>query len=125
MYVQTSKYGWKKPPFFRSEISIPPKSLANDQPLVATEPNPKPDADEFAKPMASEHGKARKSNPVEKQKTRRGGIKHKGKHTRTFSLLGNNSAGLKANSDTTRSWEVPEFSCYNSFTPLVVKYYMV
>ena len=49
--------------------------------------------------MANEHGKARKSNPVAKQKTRRGGIKHKRKHTRTFSLLGNNSAGLKAKKD--------------------------
>ena len=62
-----------------------------------TEPTPKTDAD--AKPMANEHGKARKSNPVAKQKTRRGGIKHKCKHTRTFSLLGNNSAGLKAKKD--------------------------
>ena len=100
MYVQTSKYGWKKPPFFRSEISISHKSLANDEPLVDTEPTPKTDAD--AKPMANEHGKARKSNPVAKQKTRRGGIKHKRKHTRTFSLLGNNSAGLKAKKEAWR-----------------------
>ena len=48
-----------------------------DKPLVATEPNSKSDADAIAKPMANEHGKARKSNPVAKQKTRRGGIKHK------------------------------------------------
>ena len=70
---------WKKPPFFRSEISIPPKPLADDEPLVDTATKPKSDADAVHKPMANEHGKARKPNPVIKQKTRRGGIKHKRK----------------------------------------------
>ena len=45
-----------------------------------------------------EHGRARKPESIKKQKIRRGGLKHKPKKVK-FSLLGNNSAGLKSKKD--------------------------
>ena len=66
----------------------------DDEPLV--EFKSKPDAD--AKPL--EHGQqAIRENKKKQNRTRRVGIKHKTKYKLKFSLLGNNSAGLKAKKD--------------------------
>ena len=69
--------------------------MANDEPLVATESQP----NAISEPMDDEHGRARKPKPIKQEKTRRGGIKHKSKMKVKFSLLGNNTAGLKAKKD--------------------------
>ena len=71
--------------------------MANDQSMVESELNP-PDA--LSKPMECEHAQPRKSKKqLRHNKTRRGGQKHKAKGKLKFSLLGNNTAGIKAKKD--------------------------
>ena len=51
--------------------------------------------------MDDQHGRTSKPKPkpLKQQKTRRGGVKHRSKTKVKFSLLGNNSAGLKSKKD--------------------------
>ena len=73
--------------------------MADDEPVV--EPKPQPDAIpkslDSEEPLGNEYGKETKS--LNHQKTRRGGIKHKNKQKIKFTILGNNTAGLKAKRD--------------------------
>ena len=66
MYVQASKHGWQEygpqKPFFRPEKCIPPKSLADDRPLVTVDTNPK--SDTVSKPMDNECGTSQKQEGV-------------------------------------------------------------
>ena len=100
MYVQASKHGRKKDLFFRTKIRISkehePLDDEYDEPLV--ECKLKSDAD--AKPLDDGYEqKVELKTNKEQKRTRRGGRKHKSKYKFKFSLLGNNSAGLKAKKD--------------------------
>ena len=79
---------------FLSKSTAPP--MANDEPMV----DPKFKPDPIPQPLDHEHGQPRKPNrKLKYHKTRRGWVKHKANKKMKFSLLGNNSAGLKAKKD--------------------------
>ena len=100
MYVHTPKHGRKKQ-FFRQEYnsSNEHESLAND----ATDELSQPLEHEPAQPLEHEYeyGPPRKQHvrKLKHKRIRRGGLKHKDNKNVKFSLLGNNSAGIKAKQD--------------------------
>ena len=97
MYVHPPKHV-RTEHFFSPEPSPPHEheSMADDESMV--DPKHKPNA--VPKPLEHEHGQPRKpKRKLSKEKTRRGGVKHKKNKKVKFSILGNNTAGLKAKKD--------------------------
>ena len=106
MYVQTPKHGWKKENFFRAGHRLPSTSESmddenDDESLARSDAKPLEHEQTVNLQHKGENNKeANKENKNENKnsnnKTRRGGKKHKSNKKVKFSLLGSNSAGLRA-----------------------------